>query len=136
MSVNEILKKRGKEYGDHTVIYDRVWKLWGPMIEDKEFHGLKGWQKVEVMMILFKVGRGVSSPDVDDHWDDIGGYAQLVKGNDPSVHNHVYARFNHPTGFQCGLCKFVKTAESVCQQSEHGLICKKCADKFTQKEKL
>lgn len=77
-TTEEILTERAKTHGDFTD-NARVMQTLKDVV-----HAEKGWQKLNyvqreaVHMILNKVGRIISNPNVQDHWDDIGGYAKLA----------------------------------------------------------
>jgi len=77
--IDALLKDREKTHGSHISAYNRVWSLWEPLWSDEGFRELPGYVKVEIMMILLKVGRGINNIDENQHWDDVQGYAELIK---------------------------------------------------------
>ena len=84
-STDDLLKEREKTHGDHKDVYNFVWALWYHAIDSKEFMGLEGWRKVEYMMALFKIGRGVFNPLEEDNPADGAGYLRLIQGE---IHNY------------------------------------------------
>ena len=79
IDIDKLLEERGKTHGNHVNVYDLVWELWSALIENEQFRTLPGYVKVEIMMILFKVGRGINKVDENEHWNDVQGYAELIK---------------------------------------------------------
>ena len=77
--ITKLLEEREQTHGNHIESYNRVWELWEILWKDTGFRKLPGYVKVEIMMILFKVGRGINKVDENEHWDDVQGYAELVK---------------------------------------------------------
>lgn len=77
--IDKLLEERGKTHGDHKRVYSLVWRLWEETINTIAFKNLAPWQKVELLMVLLKTGRAVHNPTHADHFDDIGGYAELAK---------------------------------------------------------
>lgn len=77
-NVKQILAERSKTHGDFTDNARVMQAL------KKVVHNELGWtrlndvQREAVHMILHKVGRIISNPNVHDHWDDIAGYAKLA----------------------------------------------------------
>lgn len=78
MEINEILEERRKTNGDfkeHAMITQQLKNI-------VQRHHLKlNWEQREsIEMILHKIGRILAgSPNTEDHWDDIAGYAILGK---------------------------------------------------------
>ena len=130
--INKLLEERGKTYGDHKAMYSLCWRLWEDMFNTVEFKRLEGWRKVELAMISLKQCRAIHNPKHGDSWDDIGGYAELAKGGSiPNEDPTTIARAicNSPEGFQCARCEYHLIAGAICQQSDDGLICERCAKK-------
>jgi hypothetical protein len=79
METNELLAERGKTHGDFTIYAQVVQELKSVM----NAHGLQKLSEVQreaLEMIQGKVARIlVGNPDHKDHWDDIKGYAKLVR---------------------------------------------------------
>ncbi len=78
--VEDILAQRQTTHGDFTD-NSRVMQRLKDVVHE---HGV-GWsslddvKKESIHMILHKIGRIVTgNPEVQDHWDDIAGYAKLA----------------------------------------------------------
>lgn len=83
--VGTILAERGKSHGDFTDHARCTQRLKQVVKEEREkAHGsgpgaLSPVYQEALDMILHKIGRIVAgTPDFNDHWDDIAGYARLV----------------------------------------------------------
>ena len=79
MSVEAILQERKHQHGD----FDTNSKFSIQLLDALKYSKLEKLSEVKrltIMMILFKIARIVSGdPNHQDHWDDIIGYATLVK---------------------------------------------------------
>lgn len=78
-TVEAILVERGKTHGDFSDNARVAQDL------KRIVHSQVGWDKLTdvqreaLHMILHKIGRIIAgNPNVNDHWDDIAGYAKLV----------------------------------------------------------
>ena len=74
-----ILNERGKTHGDYTD-HARVTQTLKAIIESEQgFRPLPAIMREALDMIAHKIGRIVTgNPNVNDHWDDIAGYAKLA----------------------------------------------------------
>lgn len=72
--IKEVLKARGETYGSFRDNSRRV-EAGLEIFDIKTDDPVK---KQAVQMILLKLSRIVESPDYEDNWVDIGGYANLV----------------------------------------------------------
>lgn len=77
-STEEILAERGKTHGDFTDNARVMQALKDTCHRERGWEKLSPVQREAVHMILHKVGRIISNPNVHDHWDDIAGYAKLA----------------------------------------------------------
>lgn len=83
MKAGKIIQERHNTHGDYVITS----KL--SQCIKNEMHKSDGWKKLEykqkesLEMIAVKISRILSgNPNIDDHWDDICGYAIL--GKNPS----------------------------------------------------
>ena len=81
IDIEKLLEQREATHGDHKRVYSLVWGLWEETIETADFKKLKQWQKVELCMVLLKIGRFISNPLHGDSVSDIIGYATLMSDN-------------------------------------------------------
>lgn len=64
------------EYAEHARATQHTMRLWEA---ERNWPTLSNMQKETLHMIAHKVGRILTgNPDVEDHWDDIAGYARLI----------------------------------------------------------
>lgn len=77
-TTEEILTERAKTHGDFTDNARVMQHLKDCVHQEEGWNRLNPVQREAVHMILHKVGRIVSNPNVHDHWDDIAGYAKLA----------------------------------------------------------
>jgi len=74
-----ILAERGKSHGDFTDNAKVMQALKHIVHDGVGWHSLSDPHREAIHMILHKVGRIVTgNPNVQDHWDDIAGYAKLA----------------------------------------------------------
>jgi hypothetical protein len=78
-NIPEILEARQKAHGnfeDHAEITQDLKQV----IHNPAFwHGLSKVQMESLEMIIHKIGRILAgNPNIQDHWDDISGYAALA----------------------------------------------------------
>lgn len=109
---DELLAEKGKQHGDFTdharcsqrlkaVLYDECAKANKNItIDGMSFGGLSMHVMNEALdMILHKIGRIVAGdPSVQDHWDDIAGYARLVSQrleSEPKSLGDLVRKFSH-----------------------------------------
>ena len=64
--------ERAKDYGDAYLNHKRIADLWSPIL-DKDITV----EQVYACMIAVKVSRLIETPDHEDSWIDICGYAAL-----------------------------------------------------------
>ena len=80
MKIEQILDKaktlisgeRAKDYGDAYLNHKRIAELWSPIL-DKDITV----EQVYACMIAVKLSRLIETPDHEDSWIDICGYAAL-----------------------------------------------------------
>lgn len=77
-TTEEILSERSKTHGDFTDNARVMQNLKDVVQREDGWCRLNPVQREAVHMILHKVGRILSNPNVNDHWDDIAGYAKLA----------------------------------------------------------
>lgn len=77
--VDKLLKERGKTHGDYADHARCTRHLMDAMRQYKNWPALSDCQLETLHMIAHKIGRILTgNPDVEDHWVDIAGYAQLI----------------------------------------------------------
>ena len=64
--------ERAKDYGDACLNHKRIAELWSPIL-DKDITV----EQVYACMIAVKLSRLIETPDHEDSWIDICGYAAL-----------------------------------------------------------
>ena len=64
--------ERAKDYGDAYLNHKRIADLWAPIL-DKDITV----EQVYACMIAVKISRLIETPDHEDSWIDICGYAAL-----------------------------------------------------------
>lgn len=79
MSVDDILKQRGKRYGlfaEHARITQNIKRA---MVDSPNWANLSDDKKESLEMVAHKIGRVLNGdPAYLDNWVDIEGYSQLV----------------------------------------------------------
>lgn len=82
----KLLEERAKthgEYANHAECTQALKKL---MASYFNWPKLSDCQKETLEMIAHKIGRILTgNPDINDHWDDIAGYAKLVSQRIPGA---------------------------------------------------
>ena len=74
--LNERQKTHG-EYSDHARVTQAIMAVM--MDKSTNWEALSDIQKESLHMFAHKIGRiMVGDPNINDHWDDIAGYAKLV----------------------------------------------------------
>lgn len=77
--IEEILAERQTTHGDFTDNARVMQRLKDVAMDGVGWNNLDDTKKEAIHMILHKVGRIVTgNPEVQDHWDDIAGYAKLA----------------------------------------------------------
>jgi hypothetical protein len=71
-----VLSDRNAHYGDPEDNFTHIANLWNSYAKEDLFTATD----VAAMMILVKVARSTTSPEVTDHWVDIAGYAACGNG--------------------------------------------------------
>ncbi len=71
-----VLSDRNAQYGDPEDNFRHIANLWNAYTKEDLFNA----SDVAAMMILVKVARSTTSPEVTDHWIDIAGYAACGNG--------------------------------------------------------
>lgn len=69
-AATEALTERGSAYGENNL--ERIALMWGAILS----RPISG-QEVALCMIALKVARLIETPDHDDSWVDVAGYAAL-----------------------------------------------------------
>lgn len=88
-TTEQILEERAKTHGDFTDNAEVMQALKRVVEVSRNWRGgqesrLSPVQKEALHMILHKVGRICSgNPNINDHWDDIAGYAKLASERIP-----------------------------------------------------
>ena len=81
--IDKLLEERGKIHGDAKTTHEMAWKLFyeACSIDDNNICKSIMSKAGEAMLflIMVKIARGVQNPSYADHWDDIAGYAMLIK---------------------------------------------------------
>ena len=78
-STEEILAERAKTHGDFPSTAHTIQTLKFYVRGHEGWDRLNSAQQESLEMILHKIGRILEgNPNVEDHWDDIAGYAKLV----------------------------------------------------------
>lgn len=82
--VETILSERGHAYGDFTDNARVVQSFMVVAASGLSWKHLNDMHREALHMIFHKIGRIVNGdPDIQDTWDDIAGYAQLVSDRIP-----------------------------------------------------
>ena len=77
----ELTREKKKEHGDWKEQADMVHLLKVTMRHGRNWFTLENYQREALEMNQLKVSRILTgNPGLDDHWDDIAGYAFLGKG--------------------------------------------------------
>lgn len=74
MDTQEILKERGKQYGEYHQIALTMQSICSSVITDK----MTSVEVTAIQMIAMKLARIKHDPTYKDNWQDIAGYAELV----------------------------------------------------------
>lgn len=78
-STETILAERGKTHGDFTDNAEIMQAIKMLMRDTRNWPNLSLVQREALEMIAHKIGRILSgNPNIQDHWDDIAGYAKLA----------------------------------------------------------
>lgn len=79
VNTQELLAERQKthgEYGEHARCTQEILRV---LQAERGYPTLTDMQKESLHMIAHKMGRIVTgNPNIEDHWDDIAGYAVLI----------------------------------------------------------
>ena len=79
MNIDEVLKERGKRYGQFTEHARITQNIKSAMQDSPNWVDLPDYMKESLEMVAHKVGRILNGdPLYDDSWIDIGGYTKLV----------------------------------------------------------
>ena len=73
-----VTQDRNKDYGDPEDNFSTIAEYWWTYLHSKNLFadtGILTATDVAAMMILMKCSRLATSPDKEDHWVDIAGYA-------------------------------------------------------------
>jgi len=84
--LEEVLKERGSTHGDFTDLARCSQRLKTVVNDELSRRGSRGQpalaltQREALDMILHKIGRIIAGdPDLEDHWQDISGYAEITR---------------------------------------------------------
>lgn len=94
--INDTLRERAKSYGDYNDKTRFVQLLKAQMRETPSWDEMHPGGREALDMIATKIGRLLyGDPQHDDSWLDIGGYAMLGKGGEPTA-SKATREFAHP----------------------------------------
>ena len=80
LGIHEMLEERGKRYGSFVDHAELTQELKVVMSTKEGWKNLQSDQREALEMIAHKIGRIINGdPNYIDSWQDIIGYAQLVK---------------------------------------------------------
>jgi hypothetical protein len=85
MEIAKLIEERGKIHGDPTVTHGLAYDL-NKMIDGHHSNRMTKASRAMFFMICVKVTRAIQRPDFGDNWDDIGGYAELIKRGETALH--------------------------------------------------
>ena len=89
-NINEILDQREKTHGKYADVSKLSQTLKEILRDTPNWDVLKDGQKESLEMICNKLGRLLSGDaNFRDHWDDIGGYAELGQRSSANSLNNV-----------------------------------------------
>lgn len=74
-AIEAITQQRNNEYGPPTQDFTRTAVLWSELFRNKLGNQNFEAHEVAMAMILLKMSRATWSPDKEDHWLDVAGYA-------------------------------------------------------------
>jgi hypothetical protein len=78
----QLVAARPKTHGNIEDVANTSQGIMGVLRRSPNWEGLSNVRKESILLIAHKLARIVSgNPDHADHWDDIGGYAELGKNN-------------------------------------------------------
>lgn len=78
-TTEQILADRLKTHGKYTDHASCTQALLEICMSQKNWASLRPTQKESIHMFCHKMGRILTgNPNIDDHWDDIAGYAKLI----------------------------------------------------------
>lgn len=73
-----LLNQRGATHGDYRAMSTRIQQIKAIMRMGSKWVDMSEPQKEALELIATKIGRIIEGdPEFKDHWDDLGGYAQL-----------------------------------------------------------
>lgn len=75
--IDKLLEERGKVHGDPETTHSIALKIYETLCHPS--NKMTDGQKGMLFLICVKLSRGAQHPEHGDHWDDIGGYAELIK---------------------------------------------------------
>ena len=76
MNIGKLLQERGKIHGDAKTTHTMAMDLWNLTVDESK---LTSAGQAMLFLIMVKIARAVQHPEHADHWDDIAGYAALIK---------------------------------------------------------
>ena len=85
-TTEQLLAERQTTHGEYTDHARCTQRIMDAMMAERNWSRLSAAQKESIHMFAHKMGRiAVGDPDVNDHWDDIAGYATLVSQRLPGL---------------------------------------------------
>lgn len=75
--IDKLLEEREQTHGDAETTYSMAGELFATTIVGSSKMSKAG--QAMLFLIMVKVARGIQNPKHPDHWNDIAGYAQLIK---------------------------------------------------------
>lgn len=72
MSIEELIKLKGEDYGKPDAFWKSVAAMWSEMI-GKEITA----KQAVTMMVIMKAKRAYNNPEHQDSWIDIQGYSKI-----------------------------------------------------------
>lgn len=95
MKTHEILEERGKTHGDFSYNAEISQGLKRLVKGTENYDRLPDVMKESLDMILHKIARALAGdPFHEDHWDDIAGYAILVKKGIPELNYACFKKIS------------------------------------------
>ena len=79
MITEDLLRERSRTHGNFAVNSTTSQRMKEAMRQHPGWMGLSRTEQEALEMIVFKVTRAISNPKHLDHWNDISGYAELVR---------------------------------------------------------
>jgi len=88
MDIDKLLEERGKIHGDADKTHALMYNLYNLLERSPNCH-LKPASRGLLFLLIMKLVRGCSTPFHADHFDDICGYATLIKRCEQDESDHT-----------------------------------------------